>query len=72
MSCQSDSNCPFLFSCSEQHKCFHNPVSEFSVYTAVTYFILIPLACGLVNTAGNSMGEFKVLIVMNILRYNSD
>ena len=30
---------------------------------------MIPLACGLVNATGHSMGVFKVLIVMNILRY---
>ena len=30
----------------------------------------MPLASGLVNMTGNSMGIFKVLILMNLLRYN--
>jgi hypothetical protein len=72
MSCHSDSDCPFLYSCSQQNECFHNPVSEFSVYTVLVYLVLIPMACGLVNTTGNSMGIFKVLLVMNVLRYNSN
>ncbi len=45
---------------------------DFSVYTILVYAILIPLGSGLVNTTGNSMGIFKVLIVMNILRYTSN
>jgi hypothetical protein len=32
-------------------------------------YMLIPIACGLCNMTGNSMGMFKILILMNLLRY---
>lgn len=39
-----------------------------SIYTIFIY-LFIPIASGLVNSTGHSMGLFKVLIVMNGLRY---
>ena len=32
----------------------------------------MPLAAGLVNMSGNSMGIFNVLLLMNLLRYDVD
>ncbi len=33
--------------------------------------LLIPLGCGLVNIVGKSMGLFKVMLMMNLLRYDA-
>ena len=39
------------------------------MYPSIVY-LLIPLASGLVNMTGNSMGIFKVLLLMTLLRYS--
>ncbi len=48
--------------------CKHYEVFPLRVYPSLIY-ILIPIATGLCNLSGNSMGMFKIIILMNLLRY---
>jgi hypothetical protein len=68
MPCLTDQDCPFLYHCTEELTCHHNPAFDFSWYTIIIY-LLVPIGSGLVNSTGHSMGLFKVLLVMNALRY---
>lgn len=68
MKCLHDEDCPFLYCCGTNFDCEHNNVFPLSLYTIIIYLI-IPVASGLVNSTGHSMGLFKVLIVINALKY---
>lgn len=70
MSCHIDSDCPFLFNCGADQVCYHDPIFPLQLYPCFVY-IFFPLAVGLVNMAGNSMGIFKVLMLNNLLRYDT-
>lgn len=49
--------------------CAHKDIFPLEIYPSLVY-LLIPIACGLCNLTGNSMGMFKIMILMNLLRYN--
>lgn len=68
MKCLHDDDCGFLYNCDSNLQCQHDHVFPLSLYTICIY-LLIPIGSGLVNSTGHSMGLFKVLIVMNLLRY---
>ena len=67
--CTINDDCPFLYFCDSDMKCSHDGIFPLSFYPIVIY-LLMPIASGLVNMTGNSMGIFKVLVLMNLLRYN--
>lgn len=66
--CVTDDDCSWLYECDSNY-CTHIPIFPSTFYPYIIY-ALIPLASGLVNLTGNSMGIFKVLILMNLLRYD--
>ena len=68
--CHIDSDCPFLFYCTDDLQCEHNPIFPLEIYPVFIY-ALLPIAVGLVNMTGNSMGVFKVLLFVNCLRYEN-
>jgi len=70
MNCALDTDCPFMYYCSDKLSCEHNPIFPLTWYPILIY-ILFPIGCGLVNISGKSMGILKVLLLMNLLRYNT-
>ena len=66
--CEIDDDCPWLYDCTEG-TCSHNPIFPLQIYPIIIY-LLMPIASSLVNITGNSMGIFKVLLLMNLLRYD--
>ena len=69
--CSMDSDCPWQYFCTSDLKCEHDPIFPLKIYPIFIY-LLMPIASGLVNMTGNSMGIFNVLILMNLLRYDVD
>ena len=67
--CLLDSECPFLYHCSQDQKCIHDDIFPLHLYPCLIY-LLFPIAVGVVNMTGNSMGIFKVLLLMNLLQYD--
>jgi hypothetical protein len=67
MSCLTNADCSYLYSCVSS-KCIHDTVFPLQPVPIIIY-ILMPFCSGLVNTTGNSMGVFKVLFVLLILKY---
>lgn len=53
----------------ENGACSHDGIFPLQIYPIFVYLV-IPIASGLCNLSGNSMGMFKVMIMMNLLRYN--
>lgn len=51
--------------------CLHNDIFPLSAYT-VTVYICTGIAAALCNVSGNSMGIFKILILMMLLQYELD
>ena len=68
--CFSSSDCNFMYSCKDS-VCVHDDIFPLSPYTIAVY-LFSAIACGLCNISGNSMGIFKILILMNLLRYDLD
>lgn len=69
-SCRTDADCPFLFNCHQDElQCHHNDIFPLQLYPCIIY-LFFPIAVGMVNMTGNSMGIFKVLLLMNLLRYD--
>ncbi len=66
--CFDDDACNFLYHC-DNGSCQHDGVFPLQFYPSIIY-LLIPIAAGLCNLSGNSMGMFKIIILMNLLRYN--
>ena len=69
--CSTNDDCPFLYFCGDESKCIHDSIFPLQIYPIIIY-LLMPIASGLVNMTGNSMGIFKVLLLMNLLRYDVD
>jgi hypothetical protein len=56
-----------MFHC-EQEICVHDDVFPVSTYTIFIY-VFMGLAAAFCNVSGNSMGIFKILILMLLLSY---
>ena len=69
--CYTDQDCPFLYHCNERISCQHDNIFPLQIYPIFIY-LLLPIAVGLVNMTGNSMGVFKVLLFVNFLRYENN
>ena len=69
-SCQLDSDCPSFFHC-DGSICQHDDIFPLSVYTIAIY-VGTGLLAAICNVSGNSMGIFKVLILIILLNYNLD
>ena len=66
--CTTNEDCPFLYHCDSQFECNHDDILPPNAYTIV-FYLLIPFAVGAVNIAGNSMGIFKIILLVLALRY---
>lgn len=65
--CGADGSCPYEYYC-QGGNCLHDPVFPLNGYPIAIY-CLFPFASAIVNTSGNSFGEFKVLFLMVALDY---
>lgn len=68
--CTIDADCPFMYFCNSKASCQHKPIFPLEWYT-ILFYLLIPIGAGFVNVAGKSMGLFKVIVMMNLLRFDS-
>ena len=67
--CAADLSCPYQYTCDvATNACHHIPVFPIQGYPIAIY-CLMPFAAALVNTTGNSFGEFKVVLLMIALNY---
>ena len=69
INCWPDGSCPYQYTCNNNNICEHNPVFPLQPYPLFIY-ILYPIASALCNVSGNSVGQFKVLLLMNGLNYS--
>lgn len=68
--CGPDFSCPFQYYCdTATNACQHEPVFPLSGYP-IGIYALMPFGAALVNTTGNSFGEFKVVLLMIALNYS--
>ena len=67
--CAPDGGCPYEYYCSNANQCIHDPVFPVSGFPIFIY-CLFPFGSAVVNTSGNSFGEWKVLLVMDALNYS--
>lgn len=65
--CTQDSDCQFMYHCT-QALCSHQDIFPLSLYT-IGIYIAAGIASSLCNLSGNSMGLFKMLIVVLALNY---
>ena len=66
--CQPDGSCPYQYSCIDQ-ACVHDPVFPLGGYPIAVY-ALFPFASAVCNLSGNSFGEWKILLLMDVLNYS--
>ena len=66
----SDGSCPYEYYCSSNF-CYHYPVFPMQPYPIFIY-VLFPIASAICNISGNSMGQFKVLLLMDALNYSEE
>ncbi len=66
--CESDGHCPYQYYCDPKDHCLHDPVFPLTLYPILIYCIF-PFASAICNVSGNSFGEFKVLLLMDLLDY---
>jgi uncharacterized membrane protein YfcA len=68
--CGADYSCPYNYYCNTStNSCLHEPTFPIQGYPIAIY-ALMPFAAALVNTTGNSFGEFKVILLMIGLNFN--
>lgn len=66
--CSPDHPCPYQYTCLEA-QCLHESIFPIHSYPIAVYSFF-PIASAICNTSGNSFGEFKVLLLMDILNYS--
>lgn len=69
--CRVDGDCPFLYQCGSDLLCKHLPVFPLTVYPVIIYS-LFPICSAICNLSGNSFGEYKVLLIMDLLNYQAN
>ena len=70
--CRDDGTCPFLYQCSEaSNNCEHLNVFPLTTYPIIIY-CLFPLCSAMCNMSGNSFGEYKVILLMDLLNYQAN
>lgn len=69
-SCINTEECSNMYHCTEG-VCVHDDIFPLSVYTIVVYSFT-GLMAAFCNISGNSMGIFKILILMMLLNYELD
>lgn len=70
ISCGTDSSCPYSYECID-NLCQHTQIFPISGIE-IAVFCFFPFASAICNTSGNSFGEFKVLLLMDILNYSQE
>lgn len=68
ISCGTDGSCPYSYECID-NLCQHAQIFPISGIE-IAVFCFFPFASAICNTSGNSFGEFKVLLLMDILNYS--
>lgn len=69
--CRHDADCPFLYHCTDNLTCAHLPVFPLTLYPVIIYSIF-PICSAVCNLSGNSFGEYKVLLIMDLLNYEAN
>ena len=70
INCAPDGSCPYQYYC-QNNLCYHETVFPIEPYPLFIY-ILFPFASAVCNISGNSMGQFKVLLLMDALNYSEE
>ena len=69
--CGTGGTCPLLYECAKNLTCHHKPIFPISDYE-YGIFSLFPFCSAICNLSGNSFGEFKVLMLMDLLNYQQN
>ena len=70
--CSTNDDCrQFMYECGNEGLCVHQDIFPLSFYTVVIYLVT-GLCASLCNVSGNSMGIFKMLILIMALNYDLD
>jgi uncharacterized membrane protein YfcA len=68
--CISEADCDDFYQCLGG-KCIHDDIFPLSAYTIILY-VIMGLAAAFCNIAGQSMGIFKMLLLIIMLKYQLD
>ena len=71
LGCTNNLDCKFMYECGAEGVCIHQDIFPLSFYTIVIY-VATGLCASLCNVSGNSMGIFKMLILIIALNYDLD
>lgn len=70
--CGIDGSCPLLYECiTSSNTCEHLPVFPLTTYPIIIY-CFFPICSAICNLSGNSFGEYKVLMLMDLLNYQAN
>lgn len=69
--CDTGGSCPFLYYCNTKSLCLHKNVFPVFGYE-IGIMSIFPIASAICNLSGNSFGEFKVLLLMDLLNYQEN
>lgn len=68
--CQPDGSCPFLYSCIKD-ECIHQDIFPLTPFQ-IGIFSIFPICSAICNLSGNSFGDFKAILLMDILNFQEN